>query len=165
MPCCLTCVLSLSLGHTTCCARSKAFDRLHRCNVTSQSTLFLCGLDCNLPDCFQHLINSLNRFERSLFAFDKLAVNSTELAPILGLDVPKASHAVTLHPTATTASSKGEYKTLASILCAYRTFEVLALDCETGVSQPPIRLLPPLAFNKSEQDSEKLVVRRYIYIF
>ncbi|EDQ98862.1 uncharacterized protein LACBIDRAFT_335581 [Laccaria bicolor S238N-H82] len=105
----------------------------------------------------KHFINSLNRFERSLFAFDKLAVDSNELAPLLGLDVLKASNAVTLHPTATTASSKGEYKTLASIVSAYRMFEVLALDCEIGVSQPPIRLLPPLSFNKSEQDSEKIV--------
>ncbi|EDR05514.1 uncharacterized protein LACBIDRAFT_329478 [Laccaria bicolor S238N-H82] len=112
----------------------------------------------------KHFINSLNRFERSLFAFDELVVNSNELAPLLGLDVLKASNTVTLHPTATTASSKGEYKTLASILCAYRTFEVLALDCETGVSHPPSRLLPPLAFNKSEQDSGKIVVHRFIYI-
>jgi hypothetical protein len=165
MPRCLTCVLGLSLGHSTHRTSAKAFGRLHRHNVTSQGNLFLCGLDCNLTDCFQHFINSLNRFERSLFAFDKLAVNSNELAPLLGLDVLKASNAVTLHPTVKTASSKGEYKTLASILCAYRTFEVLALDCETGVSQPPIRLLPPLAFNKSEQDSEKIVVRQFIYIF
>ncbi|EDR00937.1 uncharacterized protein LACBIDRAFT_333639 [Laccaria bicolor S238N-H82] len=105
-----------------------------------------------------HFINSLNRFERLLFAFDdKLAVNSTELAPLLGLDVLKASNAVTLHPTAMTASSKGEYKTLASIVSAYRMFEVLALDCEIGGLQPPIRLLSPLSFNKSEKDSEKIV--------
>ncbi|EDQ98845.1 uncharacterized protein LACBIDRAFT_335598 [Laccaria bicolor S238N-H82] len=74
-------------------------------------------------------------------------------------DVPKvlkASHLVTLHSTTTIASSKGEYKNLASILCAYRTLEVLALDGETGVPQPPIRLLPPLSFNKSEGDSVKI---------
>ena len=96
--------------------------------------------------------------------------NSTALAPLIGLDVTRdcledSSHAVTLHPRATSASSIKDYVKLSSILCAYRTFEVLALDCGISDLQPPICQLPPLSFPKSDRDSSSLTVCPSVYIF
>ena len=97
--------------------------------------------------------------------------NSTALAPLIGLDVTRdcledSSHAVTLHPRASSsASSIKDYGKLSSILCAYRTFEVLALDGDNSYLQPPIHRLPPLAFPKSNRDSSSLIVRPFMYIF
>ena len=77
----------------------------------------------------------------------------------------KALHMVILHPRATSASSIRDYMRLCSIICTYQTFEVLALDGEISDFQPPILLLSPLAFPKSNQDSSSITVCPLMYIF
>lgn len=166
----LTCLISVSLGHSTHHTGHETFHRLHHSIVTSQSTLFLsCFLECNLPPSFQHFILALHRFECSLFRLGKDITDTTALAPLIGLDVRKnhsedSSAVVTVHPRATSVSSKRDYSKLCSILCAYRTFEVLALDSEISVLQRPTRLLPPLSLPKFDRDSERLLVSPFIYV-
>ena len=76
-----------------------------------------------------------------------------------------SSHMVILHPRATSASSIRDYMRLCSIICTYQTFEVVALDGEISDFQPPILLLSPLAFPKSNQDSSSITVQPLKYIF
>ena len=99
-----------------------------------------------------------------------MVASSTALAPLIGLDVTSdcledSSHAVTLHPSASSPSAIKDYGKLCSFLCAYRTFEVLALDGDISYLQAPIHQLPPLAFSKSNWDSSSLTVPPFMYIF
>jgi hypothetical protein len=49
----VTCLGSLSLGHSTYHTGHETLHRIHHSIVTSQSTLFLSGcVECNLPPCF-----------------------------------------------------------------------------------------------------------------
>ncbi|KDR65338.1 hypothetical protein GALMADRAFT_148768 [Galerina marginata CBS 339.88] len=111
----------------------------------------------------KHFFDALHRFECSLFRLGQNVINNTALAPLIGLDLKKydlgaSSTVVSVHPKGTLkVSSKSDYVKLCSILCAYRTFEILALDSEISVLQPPIRLLPPLSVPKFDHDSEKLI--------
>ncbi|KDR65032.1 hypothetical protein GALMADRAFT_149050 [Galerina marginata CBS 339.88] len=111
----------------------------------------------------KHFFDALHRFECSLFRLGQNVINNTALAPLIGLDLKKydlgaSSTVVSVHPKGTLkVSSKSDYVKLCSILCAYRTFEILALDSEISILQPPIRLLPPLSLPKFDHDSEKLI--------